>query len=276
MPTRLGRGRHREVWATFDVDSQTWVAEEVCGHYLNCTRNPLSRYLIKPVADATHKIELGVPSADPDIVMTREMYVDYDIRIATQLFASAFEMTFDDVFSPDGIQSVVVPTDRYRLKRIDYDEPAPKLDYDIYNPMRLLEYNLYWSHPAVVDRRKTVSEYFAEVARKYGLVVNETVVNPMYISKELFLERSVKRIFYTDESNAFRPTYESDESFHDTTEVDWMRFDIAYNKTWAIIYDLMTQLEEKVFSKQAWYTRYIDEKYANTIRKAQNEVLMPI
>lgn len=276
MPTRLGRGRDREVWATFDADSQMWVAEEVYGHYLNCTLNPLSRYLVKPItAGVTNKIELGVANIDPDIVMTREMYIDYDIRIATQLFASAFEMTFENIFTPDGVQRVIVPTDHYRVKRIDYDEPARKLDYDIYNPMRLLTYNLSWtSYNGTLDK-KSVYEYFSDVARRYNIVLNTNPVNHMYISKELFFERSVKMpSFYLDESNRFRSKEESDEGFRERTEVDWLHFDVAYNQTWATIYDIMNHLEDEVFPKQTWFKRDIDAKYANIIRKAEVETMV--
>jgi hypothetical protein len=283
----LGKGRFKTVFLT-KID-ETYYAKSF-DWPLDSTKDNRLKYITKGVDEFT--TELGVWIGFKDIESTERTLLHY----TAQMKYSAFELTFMNVGSPDGTQSVISVAD-YRYKRIDF---TYHLLNGVYNQLGLLHLNLetsdiYKTKPnqkRILDPIKPLRDmvgmikiqkehdFYNHLCVVYNIKKESIVLDTsLNVTKEQFQENSkpyLKRYLgdesialayykkYPDQSLYTKAKAQLDQ-IKTSLETDWADFDYIFNTLRPVYGGIMNYLEEFVFSKDETFRKKVDLAFEDTI-----------
>ncbi len=276
---KLGKGRYKTVYLS--RYNNTYVAK--CVDSLDCTNDSKLKYIIKCIDENTYITELGV-------MIDYHNDDDIYIRYMSQITYSCFELTYMNIGTPDGIQSVVSKNDNYRFKRIDFTW-SKLYEHDVYNQLQLLLFNLsmcnfkkskfkskynYLKKRILCDLEiiNTVHNFFNFLCEYYNINPNKIIPdNSLYISKDNYIKNSM---FYLEPYIKFMGTFynrseleEKRNEIKESLELDWYKFDYIFNTLRPIYGGIMNYLEINIFDKDKIFKNIVDKEYKRIINTVE-------
>lgn len=289
----LGRGTFKTVFLT--KIGETYYAKSE-GWALDSTFDDRLKYVIKGLDDFT--TELGVWLGWDYMEDTEE----HRLKYMAQMKYSAFEITFMNAGSPDGVQSVISTKD-YRYKRIDFTYSP----LNVYNQLDLLFFNITEtefytnfktkSEQQIIDpikpltnreftnKLQKVNDFYNYLCVFYDITKESIVLDTsLNITKDEFKNNSepflnkylveVKSVVYyyknktnkTENDRKIQQAAEiENELIKNSIETDWDDFNYVFNTLRPVYGGIMNYLEEHVFSKDENFKKKVDLEFENTI-----------